>query len=154
VKDEAIAQAFVAMMDKIGIKVHLKTMPKAQYWDEFDAKVADIQMIGWHSDTEDSANFTEYLLMCASKETGMGAYNSGNYCNPEVDKLINESNAETDRAKRTAMLQQVEKILYEDAAFVPLHWQDLSWAASKKVKNAQAIVNGMDFPYFGDLVME
>jgi peptide/nickel transport system substrate-binding protein len=92
--------------------------------------------------------------MCASKETGMGAYNSGNYCNPEVDKLINESNAETDRAKRTAMLQQVEKILYEDAAFVPLHWQDLSWAASKKVKNAQAIVNGMDFPYFGDLVME
>jgi peptide/nickel transport system substrate-binding protein len=154
VKDEAIAQAFVAMMDKIGIKVHLKTMPKAQYWDEFDAQVADIQMIGWHSDTEDSANFTEYLLMCASKETGMGAYNSGNYCNPEVDKLINESNAETDRAKRTAMLQQVEKILYEDAAFVPLHWQDLSWAASKKVKNAQAIVNGMDFPYFGDLVME
>jgi peptide/nickel transport system substrate-binding protein len=43
------------MLAKIGIKVNLKTMPKAQYWDEFDAQVADIQMIGWHSDTEDSA---------------------------------------------------------------------------------------------------
>lgn len=154
VKDEAIAQAFVSMMSKIGIKVNLKTMPKAQYWDEFDAQVADIQMVGWHADTEDSANFTEYLLMCPNKETGLGQYNSGNYCNPEIDKLITESNAETDVAKRSAMLQQVEKIAYEDAAFVPLHWQDLSWAASKRVKNAQQIVNVMDFPYFGDLNME
>ena len=69
VNDEKIAQAFVSMMSKIGIKISLKTMPKAQYWDQFDAQVADIQMIGWHSDTEDSANFYEYLNMCPNKET-------------------------------------------------------------------------------------
>jgi len=154
VKDEAIAQAFASMMERINIKVHLKTMPKAQYWDEFDAQVADIQMVGWHSDTEDSANFTEYLAMCPNKETGMGQYNSGNYCNPEVDKLITDSNAETDVAKRTAMLQQVERILHDDAAYVPLHWQDLSWATSLNLVNARDIVNVMDFPYFGDLVMK
>jgi len=153
VNDEKIAQAFVAMMSKIGINISLKTMPKAQYWDQFDAQAADIQMIGWHSDTEDSANFFEYLYMCPNKDTGKGQYNSGNYCNPEVDELTNASNLETDMAKRTAMLQKIEKILYDDAAYIPLHWQNLSWA-SKDNMNTEDIVNVMNFPYFGNLVVK
>lgn len=153
VNDEKIAQAFVSMMSKIGITISLKTMPKAQYWDQFDAQVADIQMIGWHSDTEDSANFFEYLYMCPNKETGKGQYNSGNYCNKEVDELTMASNVETDIEKRKAMLQKVEQILFDDAAFIPLHWQNLSWA-SKDNMNTADIVNVMNFPYFGDLVIK
>ncbi len=153
VNDEKIAQAFVTMMSKIGIKISLKTMPKAQYWDQFDARAADIQMIGWHADTEDSANFFEYLYMCPNKETGRGQYNSGIYCNKEVDDLTLASNRETDMAKRSAILQKIEKILYDDAAFIPLHWQNLSWA-SKDNMNTEAIVNVMNFPYFGDLVVK
>lgn len=153
VNDEKIAQAFVAMMSKIGIKISLKTMPKAQYWDQFDAQAADIQMIGWHSDTEDSANFFEYLYMCPSKETGKGQYNSGNYCNPEVDQLTLASNSETDMEKRKAMLQRVESILYADAAFIPMHWQLNSWATKDNMNTAD-IVNVQNFPYFGDLVIK
>nr|WP_153305812.1 ABC transporter substrate-binding protein [Desulfogranum mediterraneum] len=150
VNDAKIAQAFVTMMSKIKIKVTLKTMPKAQYWDQYDAQVADIQMIGWHSDTEDSANFFEYLNMCPDKETGRGQYNSGNYCNPEVDRLTLAANGETDNAKRSVMLRSIEQILFDDAAFIPLHWQNLSWA-SKKNMNTEEIINVMNFPYFGDL---
>ncbi len=153
VNDEKIAEAVVSMLSKIGIKVSLKTMPKAQYWDEFDAQVADIQMIGWHPDTEDSANYSEYLLMCPNKDTGKGQYNSGNYCNPKLDELVNQANVETDKAKRIALLQEVERIAYNDAAYVPLHWQNLSWAARKGV-NIEPVVNIMDFPYLGDLVMD
>lgn len=153
VNDEKIAEAVVSMLSKIGIKASLKTLPKAQYWDEFDAQVADIQMVGWHADTEDSANYSEYLLMCPNKETGKGQYNSGNYCNPKLDELVNKANVETDREKRKAMLQEVERIAYEDAAFVPLHWQDLSWATKKNV-HIEDVVNIMDFPYLGDLVVE
>lgn len=153
VNDDKIAEAVVSMLSKIGIKVSLKTMPKAQYWDEFDAQVADIQMVGWHSDTEDSANYSEFLLMCPNKDTGKGQYNSGNYCNTELDELINQSNVETDKAKRVALLQEVERIAYNDAAYVPLHWQNLSWAAKKGV-DIEPVVNIMDFPYLGDLVIE
>ena len=154
VNDEKIAEATAAMLSKIGIKVELKTMPKAQYWDQFDAQVADIQMIGWHSDTEDSANFHEFLYMCPNKETGYGQYNSGNYCNKKVDEITLASQTETDVKKRMAMLQEVEKILYDEAAFIPFHWQMLSWAGSVKLKNADEIINVMNFPYFGDLNME
>jgi peptide/nickel transport system substrate-binding protein len=153
VNDEKIAEAAASMLGKIGIKVNLKTMPKAQYWDQFDAQVADIQMIGWHSDTEDTGNFFEFLLMCPNKETGYGQYNSGNYCNQEVDGLSLKVQAETDETKRTAMLQKMEKIAYDEAAFVPLHWQDLSWAGKNNLGIA-SIVNVMNFPYFGDLVIK
>ena len=151
VNDEKIAEAVVSMLAKIKIKVNLKTMPKAQYWDEFDAQAADIQMIGWHSDTEDSGNFTEFLGMCPNKETGYGQYNSGNYCNPKIDKLTMAVQSETDLKKRTMMLQDIEKILYDEAAFVPFHWQNHSYAGKNKV-GIKHIVNTMNFPYFGDLV--
>ncbi len=59
---------------------------------------------------------------------------------------------ETDEAKRKAMLQEIEQILHDDAAFVPLHWQDRAWAARKGVDIAP-ILNVMNFPYLGDLVM-
>ncbi len=153
VNDDKIAQATAAMLSKIGIKVDLKTMPKAQYWPEFDKCAADMLMIGWHPDTEDSANFTEFLAMTRNADTGKGQYNCGHYGNAEVDKLVNASNKETDLSKRSVMLKKVEEILYNEAAFVPLHWQDPSWAAKGNVEIG-AIVNGMNFPYFGDLVVK
>ena len=153
VSDEKIAEAVASMLSKIGIKVHLKTIPKAQYWPEFDNRAADIMMIGWHSDTEDSGNFSEFLTMCSDKEAGYGQYNSGNYCNKKVDALVLGAQAETDLAKRATMLQEVEQILYDEAAFIPLHWQHLSWAAKNNVK-LEPIVNAQNFPYFGDLVVE
>ncbi|HAS6386925.1 TPA: ABC transporter substrate-binding protein [Vibrio vulnificus] len=153
VNDAKVAQAASAMLSKIGIKVDLKTMPKAQYWPEFDKCAADMLMIGWHSDTEDSANFTEFLTMTRNEETGRGQYNCGYYSNPEVDQLVEAANVETDPTKRAAMLQKVETTLYNEAAFVPLHWQNLAWGA-KSTLDIKPIVNAMDFPYFGDLVVK
>ena len=52
-----------------------------------------------------------------------------------------------------AVLREIERILYEDGAIVPLHWQHLSWAAVKGVHIAD-VVNVIDMPYLGDLVMD
>lgn len=153
INDEKIAEAVASMLGKIKIKVNLKTMPKAQYWDQFDLQVADMQMIGWHSDTEDTNNFFEFLVMCPNKETGYGQYNSGNYCNAEIDKLAVIAQQETNLDKRIAMEKKMEKLAYDDAAFVPLHWQNLSWASKKNVMT-EGIVNVMNFPYFGDLIIK
>ena len=152
VNDAKIAEAVAGMLAKINIRVDLTTMPKAQYWPKFDERAADIMMIGWHSDTEDSANFSEFLVMTPDENTGYGQYNSGNYSNSEVDQLVLDSAKETDPAKRSAMLQKVEKILHDEAAFVPLHWQDRAWAARSGVDIAP-ILNVMNFPYLGDLKM-
>ncbi|RTR05076.1 ABC transporter substrate-binding protein [Halomonas nitroreducens] len=153
VNDAKIAQAVAAMLARINVSVDLKTLPKAQYWGEYDDRVADMMMIGWHADTEDSANFHEYLTQCPDADTGAGQYNAGNYCNPELDQLIAEANLEVDLEKRAEMLQQVEQQLHDDAAFIPLHWQDLAWASADHV-DIEPVLNVMNFPYLGDLVIE
>ncbi len=153
VNDAKIAEATAQMLDKIGIKVSLKTMPKAQYWPEFDKRAADMMMIGWHSDTEDSGNFTEFLGMCPNAETGYGQYNGGNYCNQRVDELTMMAQSETDLAKRSGFLKEIEQILFDEAAFVPYHWQLHSYGAKKNFK-IEPVLNAQNFPYFGDLVVE
>jgi peptide/nickel transport system substrate-binding protein len=152
VNDAKIAEASAQMLAKIGIKVNLKTMPKAQYWDEFDARAGDMMMIGWHSDTEDSGNFSEFLTMCYNKDTGMGQYNSG-YCNKKVDELTIAAQSEIDLAKRKKLLQEIEQIQYDDAAFVPYHWQNHAYGALTNVL-VDPVLNSQNFPYFGDLVIE
>ena len=51
------------------------------------------------------------------------------------------------------MLQAIETKIFQDAAFVPLHWQNLAWAARKGII-LDKVVNALNFPYLGDLVIE
>ena len=153
IEDARIAEAVAAMLAKINIKVDLQTMPKAQYWQRFDERAGDIMMIGWQSDTQDSANFYEFLAMTPDNATGYGQYNAGNYRNPEVDRLTLQTQTMTDPKARAEVLQKIERILYDDAALLPLHWQHLSWAARKNIR-IEPIVNVIDMPYLGDLVIE
>ena len=153
VNDDKIAQAVAAMLSKINIKVDLQTMPKAQYWPLFDERAADIMMIGWHSDTEDSANFYEFLAMTPNSDTGMGAYNSGNYSSEFVDETTMMANMETNTDTRADMLQAIEERIYQEAGFIPLHWQNLAWAARKGVE-IEWVVNALNMPYLGDLVIK
>ena len=73
-----------------------------------------------------------------------------------IEKKLSEieaANVETDPAKRSQMLKTVEDTLYNDAAFVPLHWQNLAWGAKSNI-DIKPIVNAMEYPYFGDLVVK
>ncbi|GAB3479864.1 ABC transporter substrate-binding protein [Marinomonas epiphytica] len=149
--DEHIAQAVVGMLDKINIKVALKTLPKAQYFQQLDKRAADIMMLGWQSDTLDSNNIYEFLFACQSGETGRGVYNANGYCNPQLDKAIDAANHELNPALRQTMLQNIEQQIHDDFVVVPLHWQAIIWAASKHV-DIDAVLNFQNFPYLGDLV--
>ncbi|ETX10322.1 cytochrome C [Marinomonas ushuaiensis DSM 15871] len=151
--DEKVAQAVAAMLARINITVDLKTLPKAQYFQEFDNHAADIMMLGWQSDTMDSNNLFEFIVACPNNKTGLGAYNASEYCRPSLDDNIHQANREMDQEKRIILLQQIEQTLYEDAAVVPLYWQSLSWAAKNKVK-IQDIVNDQNYPYLGDLFID
>ena len=153
VHDERIAQSIVAMLAKINIAVELKTLPKAQYFQEFDERSADIMMLGWQSDTRDSNNLFEFIIACPDGNTGMGAYNASNYCNPQVDNRIRSANVEMNPEKRIRLLQQIEQTLVDDAVVVPLMWQHLAWGAKKNL-HIEQIVNEQNYPFLGDLLVE
>jgi len=151
--DEKVAQAIAAMLARINITVDLKTLPKAQYFKEFDRRSADMMMLGWQSDTVDSNNLFEFIIACEDTNTGLGAYNAGAYCRPSIDDDIRQSNREMNPERRLRLLQRIEKTLYDDAAIVPLYWQSLVWAAKDNI-HIKDILNDQNFPYLGDLSIE
>ena len=82
-----------------------------------------------------------------------GSRNNGHYSNAMVDEMTVKTLTMTDPKMRAGVLQKIEGMLYDEAAFVPLHWQDLAWAARKGV-HIDRVVNVMNFPYLGDLVID
>jgi peptide/nickel transport system substrate-binding protein len=151
--DGQVAQAIRGMLAKIHITVDLKTLPKAQYFQEFANRSADIMMLRWQSDTMDANNPFEFIVACPDSKTGFGAYNASGYCKPSIDMTIQQINREVNPDHRTHLLQQIERTLDDEAVIVPLYWQPLIWAAKKEV-NIAAIINPLNHPYLGDLVIE
>ncbi len=150
--DARVARAVADMLAKIGVEVELTTMSNAEYWPRFDDRAADLMMIGWRSETEDSANIFEFLAMTPTPDTHFGQYNSGNYSSEFVDATTLQAKQETDPEKRAELLREIETNIYQDAAFIPLYWQNLAWAARKGV-NIEPVVNPLNLPYLGDLVV-
>lgn len=153
VNDSKIAEAVSSMLAKINIKVNLQTMSKTQYWPQYRAFAADIQMLGWQAPTEDSVNNFESIVMCPDTKSGMGFYNSARYCNPNVDELVIKARTEVDIKVRKLILQEIEQILYDDAATLPIHWQHHSWACKTAVL-LKPIANSQNLLFYGDLVLE
>ncbi|MEL0622332.1 ABC transporter substrate-binding protein [Marinomonas arenicola] len=151
--DDKVAQAIAAMLGRIHITVDLKTLPKAQYFQQYDERAADIMMLGWQSDTEDSNNLFEFIIACQDAKSGLGAYNASEYCAPSINEDIKLANREMNPEKRARIMQQVEIKLHNDAAIVPLYWQYNTWAAKNNL-HIESIVNDQNYPFLGDLVID
>ena len=58
--------------------------------------------------------------------------------------MVMEANTETDPAKRAAILQWWKPCRSDDAAYVPLHWEDPAYGAKNNV-DIKPVVNVMNF---------
>ncbi|MEQ9643063.1 MAG: ABC transporter substrate-binding protein [Alphaproteobacteria bacterium] len=146
VNDEAICQAVVSMMAKIGIKVDLLAQPKAKYFKKVLAPSLDTNfyLIGWTPGSLDSWNPLHNLLSCMD-DSGKGKFNLGRYCNPKVDELTAMILSETDADKRGKLIQDAWKIVHDDIATIPLHQQALAWGARKNIEVKQRPDNVFDW---------
>ncbi|MCB2100139.1 MAG: ABC transporter substrate-binding protein, partial [Rhodobacterales bacterium] len=143
VNDEAICQAVVAMLAKVGVKVNLLAQPKAQYFKKVLRPSLDTSfyLLGWTPGSFDSHNPLVHLLGCYTETSGKGKFNLGGYCNPNVDALTDKIAVETDQAKRNAMITEAFKMTVDDVAYIPLHQQGLAWGKKDTVSVEQRADN-------------
>jgi len=69
--------------------------------------------------------------------------NYSRYKNPEIDKLIDQQSAETDREKRKKMVWQIEKILADDVARPIMDYNVANTCWDPKVKGVLLQVNSI-----------
>lgn len=141
VNDEAICQAVVGMLARVGVKVNLLAQPKAKYFAKVLSPNFDTSfyLLGWQPSSFDSYNVLYTIMGCRTDQgLGRGNTNLGGYCNPKLDALTDQIGSEADEAKRDALIKQAFDIgLKDDVGYIPLHEQALAWGVSKKVKIVQ-----------------
>jgi peptide/nickel transport system substrate-binding protein len=152
VNDEAICQAVVAMLARVGVKINLNAQPKAKYFAKVLASGGydtSFYLLGWTPNSLDSWNIFVNLYGCRD-DKGIGAPNNlGGYCNPKVDALARQILVEPDKGRRDALIAQgFDLAQNQDFAYVPLHQQALAWGVSKKVKVVQRADNQILFYWF------
>jgi len=125
--DEKICQAAVAMLAKIGIKVNLDAIPKAQHFPKIQKRETDFYMLGWGVPTLDSHYVFSYLLESA------GSWNATGYKNARVDEITKAIATELDIEVRSGLIDEAWSLIKSDMPYVPIHHQVLAWGLSDKV---------------------
>jgi peptide/nickel transport system substrate-binding protein len=146
VNDGAICQAVAANLARIGVKVNLQTETKGTYFPKILRRDTSFYLLGWTPGTYDSHNPLS-ALMATPNDKGQGQFNLGWYSNARVDELTQLVQAETDPAKRNAMIAEAFKIHQDEVGHIPLHQQALAWAMKSNVDVVQLADNFMPFKY-------
>ena len=141
VNDEAICQAVVGMLARIGVKIDLLSEPKSKFFARITAAGgydSSFYLLGWTPSTLESYNVFQYIIGCRDEKGNGGGNNVGGYCNPKVDQLAKEALQEPDQEKRDDIFKQAWQIsLFDDVSYIPLHQQALAWGVSKKTHVVQ-----------------
>jgi peptide/nickel transport system substrate-binding protein len=146
VNDAGICQAVAANLARVGVKINLAAETKGTYFPKILRRDTSFYMLGWTPTTYDSHNALNALTACPD-DKGTGQFNLGAYCNPKLDALTTKIQAETDKAKRTAMIKEAFEIHSADIGHLPVHQQALAWAVGKNVDMVQLGDNFMHFKW-------
>ena len=132
VNDERICTAIAGMFAKIGVKVRLNAMPRAQFFQKVDRFDISMHLYGWGGPATDPG-FTLTPVIHSHDGKGKGDFNSGRYVDPELDAMIDAAEHELDAAKRREIMKQAFARVRDRIYLIPLHRQIIPWAARKGV---------------------
>lgn len=142
VNDEAICQAYVGMLGRIGINVTLVSQSKTLHFPIGQKGESDFFLLGWGVPTYDSGYIFNFLVHtrsdapvpgAESEEEAFGGWNVSRYSNPEMDKKIVALQTEVDLAKRDQMIAEIWKELQDQQVFLAIHNQVKAYAMKQDV---------------------
>lgn len=110
---EAIIQYW---QDELGVTVEIQQAESGTFFSDIDQGRYQMFHIGWIMDYPDPEDILDILFHSESRQ------NNTRYSNGEVDALLEQARVEPDTEARIALYQQVERMLLEDAAWMPLFY--------------------------------
>jgi len=113
-----ISQDLEAIVDQwrrhLGVEVTVRQLEPERYIYNLTREKDGIFEIGWIADYPHPQGFLETLFQSEAE------YNYAEYGNPEVDSLLDMASREQDAEAGFVLYRQVEQMLIDDAACIPL----------------------------------
>src|SRR3989442_2220740 len=125
-----IAEAIQHDFHAVGVKSEIKTTEWTEYRKIQRQGALNIAFGGWQADTGDPENFLGVFFYSKNQ----GGVNTSFYGTPEVDKLLEQANEETDVPKRKALFNQAERKIVDDAPWLFISHMKQQVAIRKRVQ--------------------
>ncbi|WP_277373236.1 ABC transporter substrate-binding protein [Pseudomonas sp. AA-38] len=128
------AQLLQADLAQVGIDAEIRVIEWGELIRRAKAGEHDLLFMGWAGDNGDPDNFLTPQFACASVQSGL---NFARYCNETLDTLIAEGKSSSDQAERSRLYHQAQKIIQEQALWLPLAHPTAFALLSAKVQGYQ-----------------
>jgi oligopeptide transport system substrate-binding protein len=111
-----VAIAIAAMWKELGVQPELFNSEVKVHYNDLQEGNFEVARAGWVADYNDPQNF----LFLMKGDTG--PLNYARYENPEFDRLMDQSDRETDPEKRLKLLREAELIGMQDLPVIPIYY--------------------------------
>ena len=110
-------QAFIQQwIEHLGIQVEVRQTDFASFLQQQDRRELQAFSAGWIMDYPDPEDILDIKFHTESSLNDIG------FSDPEVDALLEEARVEQNPDRRLALYQEVEELLLEEAAWLPLYF--------------------------------
>ena len=133
---QQVAQVIQAMTAEAGFEVNLLASDFATQLKEMQQGNFESDLRAWSGRIDPDGNIHQFV-------TCKGNLNDGRYCNPEMDKLLNEARLISDEAKRVEKYKAVVEILQKDYPLIYLYVEPRIFAMTKKLQGFVPHPDGM-----------
>lgn len=153
-RNTQIAEIIQKMIkDNLNIKIDLNIMPSAQHYENLETGKANFWRFAWVADYPDPENFLQvfYGKLVPAELTERSYVNSVRYQNPAFDEVFERAQAETDLAKRVDLYTQADQIAMDDAAIIPIYYDENFRMLQQNVRNLYG--NAMEYRDFSSVYL-
>ena len=140
-----VAQAVQKMLaENLNIPIKLNVLPFPQKLDMENKGSAQFWKSGWVADYPDPQSFLDLFYgKLVPDSGGFSPVNSSRYKNNLFDSLYEASVKEVDLEKRFKLYQKADQVAIDDAAFMPIYYDQNTYLTQKYVHNLT--FNALDF---------
>ena len=131
-----VMQVVQAMATEAGFDVSLRAMEFASLLSDQSAGSYQASQIGWSGRVDPDGNIHQFV-------TCEGGINDSGFCDPEIDRLLDEARTSTDPAVRRQSYDAARLILAEELPLIYLYHQTWIWTLSDAVEGFTPYPDGM-----------
>jgi len=132
----AINELVQAMATEAGFDISLRPTEFAAMQQEMQAGNFQATQIGWSGRVDPDGNLHQFV-------TCEGTLNDSNYCNEDVDRLLNEARLTPVVEERQALYQAAQDILQDDLPIIYVYHQPWPFVLSNAVQDFKPYPDGM-----------
>ncbi|MBW2037992.1 MAG: ABC transporter substrate-binding protein [Deltaproteobacteria bacterium] len=148
-ESKEIAQIIKGYLKRVGVGLDVRSFEWGTFFDDIKKGNFQVYSLRWIG-VVDPDIF--YYLFHSSSLPPNGA-NRGQYCNPEVDRLLEVSRRTVDKGRRKRLYSRIQKILAEDTVYTSLWYRDNLVVIRKGFRGFQVYAGG-EYTSLKDLCIE